>query len=74
MPDYVKPANGVQGHLIWTGKTYMFRVYSDTVGEFTDYNIRHSDLCVTITDEDAEFYKYSDGVVVLDHNRETLGL
>jgi len=65
-----KSANGVEGHLIYTqtGK-YMFRVY-DTEHNFVDYDLQHSDLCVTICDEDAYFYLNS----VLDHAPATLGV
>ena len=64
-----KSANGVEGHLIYTqsGK-YMFRVY-DAEHNFVDYDLQHSDLSVTITDEDAYFYLDS----VLDHAPATLG-
>ena len=66
-------ADGVEGHLIYTamGK-YMFRVYTDE-GEFTDYDLHHSDLCVTITDKDATFYSdaFSNR---LDHSLATLGV
>jgi len=63
-----KSANGVQGHLIYTlnGK-YMFRVYN-AEHNFVDYDLQHSDLCVTINDEDAYFYLNS----VLDHAPATL--
>ena len=65
-----KSANGVTGHLIYTlnGK-YMFRVY-DAEHNFVDYDLQHSDLCVTISDEDAYFYLNS----VLDHAPATLGV
>jgi len=71
-----KSANGVTGYLIYTqnGK-YMFRVY-DRRGDFIDYDIAHSDLCVTITDKDAFFYTdfYKDGNQSrLDHSPATLG-
>jgi hypothetical protein len=64
-----KSANGVEGHLIYThsGK-YMFRVY-DAEHNFVDYDLQHSDLCVTICDPDAYFYLDS----VLDHAPATLG-
>ena len=65
-------ANGVTGHLIqiFTGQT-VFRVYDDN-RNFVDYDLRHSDLTVTITDEDAYFYRdeYNDR---LDHAPTTLG-
>ena len=52
-------ANGVQGVLLnpyhRDGK-WMFRVYVED-GAFTDYELCHSDLCVTINDADASFYE-----------------
>ena len=69
----IKSANGVTGHLIhiFTGQT-VFRVYDDN-HNFVDYDLQHSDLTVTITDEDAFFYRdeYTD---VLDHAPNTLGI
>lgn len=66
----IKPANGVTGHLLRTGYDVVFRVYGEN-HQFTDYDLTHSDLCVTITDEDAAFYSepQSDR---LDHSPETL--
>lgn len=67
-----KSANGVQGHLLTlTDGTMVFRVY-DADHNFVDYDLKHSDLTVTITDEDAFFYRdeYTDA---LDHAPETLG-
>ena len=61
-------ANGVNGVLIKTQTGYMFRVYDDE-HNFVDYDLQHSDLSVTITDEDAYFYLNS----VLDHAPATLG-
>jgi hypothetical protein len=68
----IKPANGVTGHLLRTGYDVVFRVYGEN-HQFTDYDLIHSELCVTITDEDAAFYSepQSDR---LDHNPETLGI
>jgi hypothetical protein len=64
-----KPANGVKGYLIYTQcEKYMFRVYDDE-HSFVDYDLRHSDLCVTICDEDAYFYLN----LSLDHAPATLG-
>ena len=50
----------------------MFRVYDENQ-QFTDYDLNHSDLCVTIRDEDSAFYSdpQSDS---LDHSPETLGI
>jgi hypothetical protein len=66
-------AQGVEGQLIYTamGK-YMFRVYTDNF-EFTDYDLLHCDLSVTITDKDATFYSDDNGNR-LDHSPSTLGL
>ena len=67
-------ANGVEGHLIYSAilDTYMFGVYNSN-GEFVDYDIAHSDLCVTINDPDAYFYCRGDRDV-LDHAPATLGI
>ena len=67
----IKLANGVTGHIIRTGNVMWFRVYDGTT--FTDYDLTHSDLCVTIRDEDSAFYSEpkSDR---LDHSPETLGI
>ena len=66
-------AEGVEGQLIYTGAgVYVFRVYTDNY-EFTDYDLLHSDLSVTITDRDATFYSDDKGNR-LDHNPETLGI
>jgi hypothetical protein len=66
-------ADGVQGNLIWCADgVYRFRVYTDTF-EFTDYDLLHSDLSVTITDPDATFYSDDSGNR-LDHNPLTLGI
>ena len=42
-------ANGVTGHLISVEGRTMFRVY-DRDHNFTDYDLHHADLEVTITD------------------------
>ena len=67
----ITPANGITGHLLRSGSDVVFRVYDGTT--FTDYDLTHSDLCVTITDEDAAFYSEprSDR---LDHSPATLGI
>ena len=68
-----KSATGVEGCLIrgFDGE-YYFRVY-DTDHTFQDYLITHSDLTVTITDQDAFFYEDKSGTR-LDHAPATLGL
>lgn len=74
MKSKVKSANGVSGCLLYMHGlgTYVFRVYNND-GEFTDYDIRHCDLGVTIDDPDAYFYVTTDGKATLDHSPETLG-
>lgn len=71
MKSEPKSANGVTGVLLPIGKTWVFRVYHED-GEFTDYDIYHSDLTITINDADAYFYDKKDGAV-LDHSPQTLG-
>ena len=63
--------NNTTGHLLRSGYDVVFRVYNGTT--FTDYDLTHSDLCVTITDPDAAFYSEprSDR---LDHSPATLGI
>jgi hypothetical protein len=65
-------ANGVEGILIQVDAgVYKFRVY-DSEHNFVDYDLHHSDLCVTITDLDAFFYR-ENGVDRVDHSPATLG-
>ena len=66
-------AEGVEGHLIWCADgVYRFRVYTDDF-EFTDYDLLHCDLTVTITDKDAVFYSDERGNR-LNHSPATLGI
>ena len=74
MTDKITSADGVEGFLIWVaGDKYVFRVYSEDK-TFKDYDIRHSDMCVTVRDADATLYEYKDGSCYLDHSPETLGV
>ena len=69
----VHSANGVTGCLLpQVDGTVYFRVYNAD-GTFADYVLRHSDLFVTITDEDAFFYSSPSGQH-LDHSPGTLGI
>lgn len=71
----VSDAGGVRGFLLRSGVdlSFFFRVYRED-GEFTDYEIRHHDLEVTIApDALAAFYKIGDRLI-LDHSPEVLGL
>ena len=68
-----RSANGVRGHLLnLIDGTVVFRVYDDE-HNFVDYDLHHSDLCVTIDDADAYFYR-RDEQDILDHAPMTLGL
>lgn len=70
----VSSAQGVSGVIIKTSNSkYCFRVYSES-GEFTDYDLIHEDLAVTISaGELASFYS-SEEANFLDHSPEVLGL
>ncbi len=73
-PSTAKSAAGVSGMLIrgFDG-ALTFRVYHEDK-TFTDYEIRHDDLSVTIAeDELASFYTDGDNFT-LDHSPEVLGL
>ena len=72
-PDPIAvPATGVNGILLRVDyDTFVFRVYAAD-HTWVDYDLRHSDLCVTLTDPDAFFY-YEAGKHYLDHAPETLG-
>ncbi len=72
----IKSANGISGQLLKTfdskGFNYFFRVYHSD-GTFTDYDLAHSDLSITINDEDAFFYEGNESNL-LDHSPKTLGI
>jgi hypothetical protein len=70
----VKPAAGTRGVILRSSDGRLtFRVYRDA-GDFTDYEIRHDELSVTIAaDELASFYKVGDDRI-LDHSPQVLGL
>jgi hypothetical protein len=65
------PANGTTGVLIRVLGQTMFRVYSDDRKTFVDYDLLHSDLQVTINDDDAHFYQKG-GRNYLDHSPHTI--
>jgi len=66
----MRPAKGTTGYLIRIGNDFMFRVYDKD--NFTDYDIYHSDMEITINDTDAYFYK---GITTfIDYSPQTLGL
>ncbi len=68
------PAKGKRGHILYVHglNTYVFRIYNED-HTFTDYEIHHCDLEVTIEDEDAFLYNF-DGKDILDHSPQTLGI
>lgn len=63
-----RPAKNATGFLIYlfNGK-YAFRVYNKNM-TFTDYDLKHCDLEVTIRGDDATFYDHGDGTFSLDHS------
>lgn len=70
----VTPAAGMKGVMLRSRDGgWLFRVYHDPDG-FTDYEIRHDELSVTIAaDELVSFYKIGDDRI-LDHGPRVLGL
>ena len=70
----VVDAGGVAGMLLRSfDGAYFFRVYHDDK-VFTDYEMRHHDLSVTISEDAlASFYELKD-TNILDHSPEVLGL
>lgn len=70
----VTPAEGVTGDLCSsTGGRHFFRVYKSG-GRFTDYDLRHDDLTVTIAQNAmASFYRCGQDRF-LDHSPAVLGL
>jgi hypothetical protein len=70
----IESADGQEGYLIWCGgDRYVFRIYKEAPHEFTDYDLRHTDMRVRIVDSDAYFYSDSKRDW-LDHSPETLGI
>jgi hypothetical protein len=66
------PANKTEAILIYNhgSNTHSLRVYNPDFS-FTDYDILHNDLAITINDPDAFFY---DNPPRIDHSPSTLGL
>jgi len=73
----ITDAAGVKGILLTTigSDVLIFRVYKKDYS-FTDYDLRHCDLEVTISsDYEAAFYDEEDGSTpILDHAPLTLGI
>jgi hypothetical protein len=71
MSKNIKNAKGKSGILCRSiNGRYFFRVYQGD--DFIDYELRHDDLAITITDEQAAFYE-KDGQYFLDHSPEVFG-
>lgn len=69
----IRPAKGTKGCLLHIGlKNWVFRVYNED-HSFKDYDLLHSDLFVTIDDEDSAFYEDGNDLR-LDHSPDTLGI
>lgn len=66
----ISNANGMRGCLIYTGDTYLIRIYREG-GEFKDFDIRHSDLQFIIDDEDCYLYE-NETRNWIDHSPDTL--
>lgn len=72
-PCSVSDAAGVTGVLIRSGGSVLLRVY-EAGDQFTDYDILHDDLAVTIgNDAMASFYSDGDRSAI-DHSPAVLGL
>ena len=68
----IKSAEGTKGFILYTmndmnDDILVFRVYNED-HTFTDYDLLHSDLEVTINGGDATFYEFEDGRNILDHS------
>ena len=66
----IRSSEGTKGFLLYImNNVYVFRVYNKD-HSFTDYDLLHSDLEVTINGDDATFYEFEDGRNILDHSYE----
>jgi hypothetical protein len=70
----IESADGREGYLIWCGgDRYVFRIYTQAPDDFTDYDLRHSDMRIRIVDSDAFFYQ-DEKSACIDHSPDTLGM
>jgi hypothetical protein len=70
----IESADGREGYLIWCGgDRYVFRIYTQAPDDFTDYDLRHSDMRIKIVDSDAFFYE-DETSATIDHSPDTLGI
>lgn len=65
-----KSMNGTKGVLLINDGEIVFRVYNFDK-TFTDYELRHSDLQVIISDDDAYVWETPNGLCI-DHSPNTL--
>lgn len=70
--DNERDAIGTKGIIISDNYTPYFRVYSDNMKEFVDYEIQHPDLEVRIIDTDAAFKNEGTNNPILDVSKKTL--
>jgi hypothetical protein len=74
MNKQIGPVKNLKGILIrGIGMESFFRVYNED-HTFTDYEIHHYDLDVTIHDEGAFIYEREDGTRYIDYCPETYGI
>lgn len=72
--EFVNHFQNKEGVLLKSfGGGMFFREYAGENGEYVDYEILHSDLSITINDDDAAIYKIN-GSLAIDHSPETLGI
>lgn len=71
MSEYIKSAKGLKGVLCVSFDGIFLRVDNDD-NTYTDYDILHYDMNITIDDDDAHIYSDDDGYYI-DYSPETLG-
>jgi hypothetical protein len=65
-PQTHDPAKGMKGVLCLSDGNPFFRQYHENGRSFQDFEIRHQDLEIEITDEDAHVYLLPDGEPFID--------
>ena len=70
--EYIKSAKGLRGVLCRASFGNMFLRVTNEDNTYTDYDIFHYDMNITIDDDDAHIYKDEDGYYI-DYSPETLG-
>jgi len=69
--EYIKSAKGLKGVLCVSAGFTFLRVNNED-NTYTDYDIFHYDMNITIDDDDAHIYKDGDEYYI-DYSPETLG-